>query len=219
MQLCEKYRPGVWDEFIGQPKVLRRVRMMLDRPGFGEGGGEAFLITGPSGTGKTTLAQLISRALGVQPGNAWNYLELDGDKCTAEAVRSLDDQTRAASMFSDEWRVIIVNEAHAITSRAVQAWLTLLERLPERWLVVFTTTEPADNKLFGNFSEQMLSRFAVLTFTNQGLAKDMASRAREIAQSEGLDGQPVQRYVRLVQDKHNNFRAVLQAIYAGEMIE
>ncbi len=217
MQLCEQYRPKTWDDFIGQDKLIKRMRFVLDRPGFGDGSGEVFWISGASGTGKTTLAQLISRQLGVDPGASWNYTELDGDKCHADMVRQLDRRTHASSMF-DEWQVFIINEAHAMSKQAINAWLTLLERLPARWVVIFTTTENPDAELFGNFTEPLLSRAKVFEFSNQGLAKRFAERALEIARSEGLDGQPLPKYLRLIQDKHNNFRAALQAIDSGLMI-
>lgn len=218
MQLAEKYRPKQWVEFVGQEKIIARVRTLVSRPQFGQGGGEAFALLGPTGTGKTTLAQLVARELGVAPGESWNYMELDGDKCDATTVRHLDSQTHSASMFADCWRVCIVNEAHAMTEKAVQAWLTLLERLPAKWLIVFTTTERADTDLFGRFTSPLLARCKVFEFTNQGLAQLMAARARVIAQSEGLDGQPESRYLRLVQDCHNSMREVLQRIDAGEMV-
>jgi len=112
MQLCEKYRPKDFDDFIGQDKVIRQVRALLGREGFGQGKGEAFWVSGPTGTGKTTLAQIVSRYLGVEPGPAWNYVEIDGDKCNVEMVRSLDERTRAAGLLADTWQVFIVNEAH-----------------------------------------------------------------------------------------------------------
>jgi hypothetical protein len=49
------------------------------------------------------------------------------------------------------------------------------------------------------------------------LARAFAERAKQIAQAEGLDGKPIEQYVRLVQTHRQNFRAVLQAIEAGEM--
>lgn len=76
---------------------------------------------------------------------------------------------------------------------------------------------PKDN-LFGEFSHALASRCKVFTFTNQGLCQDMAKRAKEIAGIENLDGQPIGKYVRLVQDCKNNMRQVLQRIDACEMM-
>ena len=55
-------------------------------------------------------------------------MELDGDKCNVETVRDLEQTLMLVA--PDSWRVVIVNEAHAMSRQAVQAWLTLLERLP-----------------------------------------------------------------------------------------
>lgn len=218
MQLCQKYRPREFGDFIGQEKVIARIRAVIRRKGFGLGSGEAVWLSGPTGTGKTTLAEIISRELGVEPGPAWNYVEIDGTKCSVAEVRGLDSRTQAAGLFADSWQVFVVNEAHELQRRAVNAWLTLLERLPERWLVIFTTTQPADADLFGDFTEPLLSRCKVFEFTNQGLAKLFAARAREIAQAEGLDGKPESAYLRLAQESHNSMRKVLQEIDSGRML-
>lgn len=61
-------------------------------------------------------------------------------------------------------------------------------------------------------------RCKVFSFTNQGLAQSFAARAKEIATAEQLDGKPLQAYVRLVQECHNNLGAVLQRVEQGEMI-
>ena len=105
-----------------------------------------------------------------------------------------------------------------MSAKAVQAWLTLLDPLPHRRLVVFTTTEKVKDGLFGPFGGPLLSRCKVFEFTNQGLAPLFAARTREIADAEGMNGKPAAAYLRLVQDCKNNFRAVLQAIESGEML-
>ena len=209
MQLYEKYRPHTLIDFIGQDKTKRQVEHIVNRQGWDR---DALWIQGPSGSGKTTLAWIIAHRV----ASDLFIQELDGDKCNVEAVRGLEESLRLAAPNS--WRVVIVNEAHSMTTKAVQVWLTLLERLPKRALVIFTTTERLSEDLFGSFSGPFGSRCKVLSFTNQNLAQAFAERAKQIAQLEGLDGQPIQRYVRLVQDCRNNFRQVLQRVEACEML-
>ena len=105
-----------------------------------------------------------------------------------------------------------------MTAKAVQAWLTTLDRLPARVIVIFTTTADSAD-LFGEYDGPFRSRCKSVAFTNQGLAQRFAERAREIAQAEGLDGKPIASYVRLVQSEKNNLRAVLNRIESGEMMD
>lgn len=209
--LYEKYRPLTVDAFIGQEKVKRQLSAIMGRDGWDR---DALWIQGASGTGKTSLAEILARQVGAAE---LDTIELDGDKCSVDAVRDLERTLNLTSLWG-KWKVVIVNEAHAMTARAVQAWLTLLERLPKHRLVIFTTTESLEADLFGNFSGPFGRRCKVFSFTNQGLAQAFAARAREIADAEGLNGQPMARYVRMVQDCHNNMGRVLQRIEMAEMM-
>jgi len=210
MRLIDKYKPRTLADIIGQDKAIARIERMLNRPGFD---GDSFWIVGPSGTGKTTLAEVIARMFAAEI----DIVELDGEACTIDAVRQATGMMRYSAMGGG-FRVWIVNEAQAMTPRAVQAWLTALDRLPSKVIVIFTTTEDSAD-LFGQYDGPFMSKCKAISFTNQGLAKPYAERLRQIAQAENLDGQPESAYLALVRRCKNNMRAALQAIESGEMIE
>ena len=210
MNLAEKYRPRSLDEFVGQPKAQKILERVVSRPDFD---GDAFYLVGPSGTGKSSLAWIIARMF----ADDFDIHELDGERCTVDAVRQAADLMRYSTL-SGRFRVWIVNEAQAMTARAVQAWLTALDPVPPRTIVIFTTTADSED-LFGEYESPFRSRCKTIPFTNQGLAQAFAKRAKRIAQTEGLDGKPDAAYLRLVQRYRNNMRAVLQAVECGEMLD
>ncbi len=210
MMLHERYRPTTWADFVGQDKAVNRVRRIVDRDGFT---GDAFWIAGPSGTGKTSLAWILAR----QFCTDLNITELDGEACTVDAVRRASENMGYTAMGGG-FRAWIVNEAQAMTAKAVQAWLTVLDKLPRNVLIIFTTTEDSAD-LFGQYDGPFRSRCKSIPFTNQGLAPAFAKRAREIADMEGMNGKPEAAYLRLVQRCKNNLRAVYQAIESGEMLD
>ena len=107
-------------------------------------------------------------------------------------------------------------------TRAVNAWLPLLDRWPAHRIVCFTTTQTLKEQpdLFGNFRDPLLSRCraGLVHLSSYGVKRAFAERARFVAQAAGLDGQPIERYERAVQDANGNLREVLGRIEAGEMV-
>lgn len=213
--LYEKYRPKTWTDLVGQPKATAIARRIIDRAGFDRGafwiecGGEH-----NSGVGKTSLAGLIAAQL--QPDHFY-VVELPGRKLDLAAVDRMESAAHLSTP-NGRFRVWIIDEAHAITQGAVDALLPLLENLPVRCCLIFTTTRAVDAGLFGDDCGPFASRTHRIKLTNQGLADPMAARLREIAQLEELDGKPHGAYVRLIRSCNNNMRAALQRIEAGELL-
>lgn len=213
-----RYRPTTWTEFVGQDKAVRTVRRIIERPEFDRG---SFWIEASgannSGVGKTTLAWLIARQL----ADEFFVTEINGGRCDRRAIQDIERSCRLYSFSTDKpFRVWIVNESHAIPQSGVDEFLQLLDPPPKHCCVIFTTTRKVDESLFGDHdSGPFASRCHCITLTNQGLAQAFAIRAKYIAETENLDGQPISAYVKLVQSCKNNMRAVLQRIEAGDMLE
>lgn len=219
-RLYEKYRPQDWEEVIGQQKAVNKLKTVGKR-GLG---GRSFWISGQSGTGKTTLALLLAREV----AEDMNIQELDASELTPAKLRKIEDRQSLAGMSTGEkrGRVYIVNEAHGLRRDTVRQLLVVLERLPRHVVWIFTTTrkhDPAEQTaLFDCGSEDsgpLMSRCIQISLAQRGLAKPFAKRAKQIAEQENLDGQPLKKYVRLVREKRNNMREVLEEIEAGEMLD
>lgn len=212
MNLYERYRPQTFEKVIGQDKAIRQIRL-AGKTGFG---GKAFWVSGPSGTGKTTLARIVAR----QIADDFCIEEYDSaDKLTAEELRKIDDQIGMYG-WGRGGRAIVVNEAHGLRAPIVRQLLGLLERLPSHVVVIFTTTRDGEEKLFDDQidASPLLSRCVEVRLTSQGLCKPFAARVKQIAEAEGLDGQPIARYEQLARDCKNNMRRMLMAVESGTMV-
>jgi len=214
--LYNKYQPRVWADIVGQDKAVKVAKRAIERDGFDRG---AFWIecsgANNSGVGKSSLANVIANEL----AGDFFIIHLSGADCDKKAVKKIEQDGSLTTWCDKPYRVWIIDEAHAISSGAIDAFLTLLEHLPKHCVIIFTTTRKADEGLFGSDCGAFASRVLPLKLTNQGLAKPFAKRVQEIAKAENLDGRPIKEYIKLIQDCKNNMRLALQRVYAGEMIE
>lgn len=118
---------------FGQPRAVALVNAFLASPE-----SRAFLLHGPTGTGKTSTAHFLSDALQVDRSPCGGFIEIASGEQGAEAVRDLSRSFRLRPMFG-KWRIVIVNECDRMTPAAETIWLDVLENLPPHVVIVFTT--------------------------------------------------------------------------------
>lgn len=132
--ILTKYRPTELDEVVGHEKIRR----MLDRVLAQDSVPHAFLFSGPAGLGKTTFARIVARKVGCDPRN---LLEIDAASHTGiDAMREITSQVRFAPLGGAASRVVIIDEAHALSKAAWDSLLKSLEDSPDHVYWVFCTT-------------------------------------------------------------------------------
>jgi len=154
--LYRKWRPRTWDEIMGQDHIVQTLRNAV------RGGhvAHAYLFAGPRGTGKTTTARILAKAvnclaesaadrpcntcsycLAVNEGRFLDLIEIDAASNTSvEDVRDLRDKINFAPN-QGQYKVYIVDEVHMLSTAAFNALLKTLEEPPAHAIFVLATTE------------------------------------------------------------------------------
>lgn len=133
--IITKYRPDKFSDVIGQDAAVRSLRQVLAKRA-----SRAFLFTGPSGVGKTTLARIVASEVGCGHGD---LVEVDAATHTGiDAMRSVQDMLEYRPI-SGGVRAIIIDEAHALSKASFQSMLKVLEEPPAWAFWLLCTTEPA----------------------------------------------------------------------------
>jgi replication-associated recombination protein RarA len=136
MNLVDKYRPRKLSDILGQSWIVDQLAAFIESPY-----PCAFLFEGASGTGKTSTALVLAAALGVgveqdEIGGLW---QIASGEQTGETVRRAVDNLKVRPWIGSGWKVLIVNEADAMTPNAAYTWLDVLENIPAQTVVIFTT--------------------------------------------------------------------------------
>jgi DNA polymerase-3 subunit gamma/tau len=194
--LYRKYRPNSFstDELVGQGHIVRTLQnaVRLDRVG------HAYLFSGPRGTGKTTTARLLAKAvnclaedpaqrpcnvcancIAINSGASPDIIEIDAASNRGiDDIRDLRDKVRYAPTQLPS-KVYIIDEAHQITGAAANAFLKTLEEPPPHSRFILATTDPEE------LLPTIVSRCQRFEFRRIS-ADDMARRLRTVADQEGF---------------------------------
>jgi len=152
---ARKFRPGTFDELIGQPHVVQTLRNAILRKQVAH----AYLFSGMRGVGKTTVARILAKALNcengptadpceqcesckeISRGNSVDVIEIDGASNTGvDDVRELRENVKYAP-FRGTYRIYIIDEVHMLSNSAFNALLKTLEEPPAHAIFIFATTE------------------------------------------------------------------------------
>ena len=188
-----KWRPQSFDELIGQERVTRTLQNAIRTNRVVH----AYLFAGHRGTGKTTTARILAKALncvqGPTPtpdntcpnceaiggGYSVDVIEIDAASNRGiEEIRELRDRIRLAPT-EGRYKIYIIDEAHMLTTEAANALLKTLEEPPAHAVLVLVTTEPH------RLPPTILSRCQRFDFRRVS-QKEIIARLSTIAQTEGF---------------------------------
>ncbi|MHB1527136.1 MAG: DNA polymerase III subunit gamma/tau [Candidatus Dormibacteria bacterium] len=192
-----KYRPQRFDALVGQEVVSRTLRNAVRERRLGH----AYLFTGIRGTGKTSAARILARAINcehpeegepcgvchacesVGAGRSLDVIEIDA--ATNRGIDEIRDLRERTQFLPSELRtkVYIIDEAHMLTTEAGNAFLKTLEEPPEHACFILATTEPQ------RLSETILSRCQRFDFRRIPAAA-MAAHLAQICRQEGVETTP-----------------------------
>jgi len=187
---ARKYRPKTFDDVLGQDHVVRTLRNAIAQKRLAH----AYLFVGPRGTGKTSTARILAKALNctggpkidfdpdedvcieIAEGRSLDVLEIDGASNNGvEQVRDLRESVRFAPARG-QFKIFYIDEVHMLSNAAFNALLKTLEEPPPHVKFIFATTEA--NKILPTILSRC-QRFDLRPIPTETIAAHLLHIAKE----------------------------------------
>ena len=195
--IARKWRPQTFADVVGQQHVTRTLSNAIQSGRVAH----AYIFSGARGVGKTTTARILAKALNcakgpaaepcnecdscreISQGNSLDVIEIDAASNRGiDQIRELREMVRYAPA-GGRHKVVILDEAHALTGEASNALLKTLEEPPDKVIFVMATTEPE------NLADTIRSRSQHFHFRALSFA-EISDALNDICGKEGLTGEP-----------------------------
>ena len=191
--LYRAYRPQKFCDVVGQQHIIKTLQNAIKLNKVAH----AYLFCGPRGTGKTTLAKIMAKALncehgpsiepcdeceicqGIQRGTVADVVEIDAASNNgADDIRALRDSVKYMPAVG-KYKVYIIDEVHMLSNAAFNALLKTLEEPPKHVIFILATTEPY------KLPSTILSRCQRFDFQSLAI-EDILKRLKIVAQAENI---------------------------------
>jgi DNA polymerase-3 subunit gamma/tau len=210
-----KYRPKNFDEFLGNEPMIEILKSFLEK----KDPPHTYLFTGPSGTGKTTLARIIAKELGCSDNE---FYEMNTANTRGiDTVRDVIDSSQFLPMMG-KYKVFLFDEVHGLTLDAQEALLKFTEEPPRYVYLILCTTKPEDledtlKNRCQSFALNLLDEDTIKALIDHALREEKAELTTKIMQrlikaSEGIPRKALMLLHKIIGlDKDKQERVLLDA--------